>query len=163
MHTCTIVVPQVFEYNLVLFDRKNINFLVYTKFALKKIDYGKRLLKCYVTVKIRWYTTLTQFIVFKTTLFNASKLGVPNPVKGSHPLIAVNPFVKVPLRPLLLPVTTSLKHSGCLKIKGLIKPKGLPPAFNRASFNLATTVAMTGVAADVPYAADSLPSIAIQY
>ena len=80
MHTCTIVVPQVFEYNLVLFDRKNINFIWFTrtKFALKKIDYvWKALVKMLCNRKNTLVHNSHSIHSFQNNTFQCFKIGCP--------------------------------------------------------------------------------------
>lgn len=76
-----------------------------------------------------------------------TKSGVPTPVTGSQPSVALNPDVP---QPGLFPSVTSLKASGCAYTVGLMKPTALLPAASRASLTRVRMLPKVGEEAEVP-------------
>ena len=89
---------------------------------------------------------------FSAAISSLSKRGVPKPVAGSHPLVALNPYLRgSPPRPMaLVPNVTSVNASAFWYRKGFRNPMGALPCCIRASFKRATMPAKAGVEADVP-------------
>ena len=79
------------------------------------------------------------------------KFGVPTPVTGSHPFVALNPGVP---HPGLLPTVMSLKTEGSSAwsayTSGLRNPSGGRPLAKRAELRSATMPATAGAEAEVP-------------
>ena len=86
-----------------------------------------------------------------TTSLSLPKFGVPTPVTGSHPLVALNPGVP---HPGLFPVVISLNARGSSAsiayTSGFKNPSGGRPLDSRAELSSETMPANVGEDADVP-------------
>ena len=84
------------------------------------------------------------------------KIGDPNPVTGSHPLVAENPLVLHPGFDLLV---ISVKAVRLAYTKGLRNPSGLFPAAMSSSLMSDIRLVMIGEAQEVPSAPSTNPPL----
>lgn len=85
--------------------------------------------------------------ILKNFASNLGKFGVPNPVTGSQPVVAVNPGVPHPWLP---PLVISFRVHGFAYSVGLMKPTLPLPIAKRASLIRVIIEPTTGAEAEVP-------------
>lgn len=85
--------------------------------------------------------------ILKNFANNLGKFGVPSPVTGSQPVVAVNPGVPHPWLP---PLVISFSVHGFAYSVGLMKPTLPLPTAKRASLIRVMIEPTTGAEAEVP-------------